>query len=89
MHNALISNKLSFRKSIKIEKINSTSCFGVNPVDPSGRGSIYEDGYDAQHHGHAHARASCHCDHEDGYAYLRYDNTFAFHLRSVELSITF
>ena len=41
-------------------------------------GSNYGYAGDALHRGHVHARASLHYDHEDGYAYLRYGNTFAF-----------
>ena len=44
----------------------------------NGYGSTYDCACDDQHHGHAHAHASLHCDHEDGYVYLRYGNTFAF-----------
>lgn len=47
-------------------------------LDFNGCGSTYEGACDDRHHGHAHARASFHCDHEDGYAYLRCGNTFAF-----------
>ena len=49
---------------------------GANPLESSARGSIYESGCDALHRVYARARALYRCDHEDGYAYLRYGNTW-------------
>lgn len=85
MHNAIISRKLFIMQIIKI-KNKLTNYFSLNPADPNVRGSIDDCADDAHYHGHARARASFHCDHEDGRAYLRNDNTLLFHLHSIGLA---